>query len=373
MNLKQTVLNSARQLGFQQAVIAGLEPMPEARAELELWLAAGYAAGMEYMRRDPNFRASPALLCPTARSAIIVSVSYYSDPPPDPGPAWGRVARYAVGRDYHFVIRQRLAELAGRIEEATGRPVMRRTYTDDVPLLEQRLAARAGLGFIGRNTLIIGPKLMGSYQVIAELFTDLPLEPDEPYTGTCGKCFRCGSVCPTGAIVEPGQLDSNLCISYLTIENKGAIPLQLREKIGSWVFGCDLCQEVCPYNQRPPETPWQEFRPESGVGHYLELTALLKIATQAEFKEQFAHTSLTRPKRRGLLRNVLVVIGNRLPPDGIDALIRFAESESDLMLKEHAAWALARYDTYRARQAAEAIYRSLKAGESKGMIAAYMP
>jgi epoxyqueuosine reductase len=185
---------------------------------------------------------------------------------------------------------------------------------------------------------------------VAELFSDLELDCDEPYRGTCGECVRCSQACPTAAIVAPGSLDANRCISYLTIENKSGIPFELRSQMHDWVFGCDVCQEVCPYNQSPPPTPWKEFRPESGVGHYLDLLALLQVESEGEFQKRFGETPLRRPKRRGLLRNALVVLGNQLAQYELndparvrqtgEALAVFHDKESDEMLREHASWAL---------------------------------
>ncbi len=330
--------------------------METERLEFESWLASGFAAGMEYLKRNPHFRTSPQLLYPGARSAIIVAASYYTEPPPDPGPHYGRVARYAVGQDYHTVLTEKLSELKRKLEEACGRPLIGKAFTDDVALFEQAYARRSGLGFTGKNTMIIGPKLTGSYQFIAELFTDLALAPDEEYKGTCGQCFRCGEICPTDAIESAGVLNAGLCISYLTIENKGGVPLALREKIGNWLFGCDLCQEVCPYNQRPPITPWQEFRPESGAGHYLDLLSILKLKDKAEFVRRFQQTALTRPKLRGMQRNALVVAGNRRPPGMIPQLLEFALNQPDAMLREHAAWALSRYEEKESRRAVDKLY-----------------
>ncbi len=340
---KQLILEIANQLGFQRTVIASLAPLDLERQFYVEWLSKGYAAGMDYLKRNPNSRTSPATLQPDALSAIVVSASYYTEKPQSPGPQWGRVARYAVGRDYHVVLRAKLRELKAQLESALGRPLVGKAFTDDVALYEQAFAARHGLGFTGRNSLIIGPKMMGSYHFIAELMTDLDIEPDEPYHGTCGKCFRCGTQCPTDAIVDSATVDSNLCISYLTIENKDGIPEALRPQMGDWLFGCDVCQEVCPYNQRPPETAWQEFQPNSGVGHYMDLFELLKIPDQETFHKQFIHSPVRRPKRRGLLRNALIVLGNTRPEDGVKHIKNFAAHETDPMLREHADWALAQY------------------------------
>ncbi len=353
MSIKQTIVEIAQSLGFERTVIGSIQPMDAERKQYERWLEQGFAAGMEYLKRNPHFRTSPQLLYPSSRSAIIVSVSYFTQPPPDPGPTFGRVARYAVGLDYHPVIRARLRELKSRIEEKLDRPLLAKAFTDDVALYEQGYAARHGLGFSGKNTMIIGPKLSGSYYFIAELFTDLDIDADQPYAGTCGACFRCGDKCPTEAITSAGEIDANLCISYLTIENKGEIPFRLRSKIGRWVFGCDICQEVCPYNQRPPEAPWIEFQPSSGTGHYIDLCELLKIKDDSGFKNRFGDSSpVRRPRRFGLMRNALVVLGNslsRCEREGdvanqrhiINAIQTFASGEENLTLIEHAIWALA--------------------------------
>jgi epoxyqueuosine reductase len=370
MDFKDQIVEAALNLGFQRAVVASLTPLVPERQHFEDWLGRDYAGGMDYLKRDPHFRTSPKLLSPPSLSAIIVSASYYTEVPPSPGPNYGRVAAYAVGRDYHIVLREKLSDLKSVIEKICGRPLTSRSYSDDVPLYEQGLAARHGVGFAGKNTLIIGPKLMGSYHFVAELFTDIELAPDEPYIGTCGKCFRCGIACPTDAILPPPDpnssnqdngnaktmLDARACISYLTIENKGGIPLALRQKMGAWVFGCDICQEVCPYNQRPPVTTWPEFQPQAGVGHHLELVGLLSISDK-EFRARFADTPLLRPKRRGLLRNALVVIGNQRP-DAIGELTTFAESEADPMLREHAAWALSMYKDKRSNAVLERLIKN---------------
>jgi len=356
MQMKQMVLELAYEVGFQRTVIASVDPMIEESMRYQSWVDQGYAATMGYLTRDPAGRHDPKKVFAGAKSVVMASVSYFSERPARPGDFFGNVACYAVGLDYHTVLRAKLRLLKARIEAELGRNLTAKAFTDDVALNELGLAKRSGLGFKGRHTLIIGPKLSGSYNFIGELFSDLELEADEPYLGTCGKCFRCGEACPTQAILPAGGLNANLCISFLTIENKGGIPLELRPKIGRWVFGCDICQDVCPYNQRPPLTPWQEFRPESGVGHYLDLPELLSIKTDAEFLARFQKTPLARPKRRGILRNALVVLGNILQESGnadvtftgdaskvVRRIYQFATDEADSMLREHAAWALAQF------------------------------
>lgn len=343
MDLKKIVVDTALEFGFARAVVASLTPMEAERRFYENWLAQGFAGNMGYLGRDPALRNSPGLLCPDAYCAIVLFSSYYSEPPPDPGPQFGRVARYAVGLDYHDVIPARLAALKAALETKIGRPLLGKFFTDDVQLYEQAFANRSGLGFTGKNTMIIGPKMMGSYHFIAEFFTDLPLEADEPYKGTCGNCFRCAEICPTDAIIDSGVIDARLCISYLTIEYKGSIPEQLRTKMGSWIFGCDECQEICPYNKRPPQAIWEEFDAAKGAGHWLNLLDLLQIHSPDEYKKRFGHTPLSRPKRRGLLRNALVALGNRRPENAVGPIVSFAENEGEPLLREHAAWALSRF------------------------------
>jgi epoxyqueuosine reductase len=360
MSLKEQIQTITQEMGFHSCVVASLEPMPGAQKEYERWLELGYAAGMDYLKRDPHFRTSPALLYPQARSALILSVSYYTQRAPRPADYYGDVALYAAGLDYHVVIKSKLRELTRRLEKELGKTIAAKAFTDDVALYEQALAARSGLGFAGKNTLIIGPKLSGSYNFVCELFLDIELDADRPYEGTCGNCFRCGTACPTSAIVAPGTVDSNKCISYLTIENKDGIALELRPQLKSWVFGCDICQEVCPYNQRPSQTPWKEFLPEAGVGHYLNLLDLLKIKSQEEFHQRFIKSAVRRPRLRGLLRNALIVLGNRTPEEALDDLVSFVLEESDPMLREHGAWAIAQYKTSKARQALEKISTLLK-------------
>ncbi len=346
--------------------------MQDACQEYQQWLDLGYAGTMDYLKRDPNSRTSPAQVYAQATSAIVVSASYYTEVPPDPGPQYGRVARYAVGQDYHVVLRARLRALRAALEEHLGRPILGKAYTDDVPLFEQAFASSYGLGFAGKNTLVIGPKLSGSYNFIAELFTDLPLEPDQPYQGTCGACFRCATGCPTGAIKAPGVLDARLCISYQTIENKDGIPLELRSQLGHWVYGCDVCQDVCPYNQRPPETEIEEFHPEHGTGHYMDLFDILRIKDQDTFHKRFMPSPVRRPKRRGLIRNALVVLGNRQPDGGDRQIYDFACRDDDPLLREHAGWALSRYPGTPARALLERLVASETDETARALMTAHL-
>jgi epoxyqueuosine reductase len=278
----------------------------------------------------------------SARSVVSLGVSYYPGDHPENDGSGGRVARYAWGRDYHEVIKGRLFALRGELEEALGCRVKARAFTDAVPLLERSAAQHAGLGFFGRNACLINGDT-GSYFFIADLILDLDVAPDEPGTGTCGRCTRCMTACPTGAIKAPGVVDARLCISYLTIENRGPIPRELREKVGDWAFGCDVCQEVCPYNKRKASrSRWPEFSEEAGTGPYLKMEEVLAIRDDEEFERRFTGTPLTRPGRAGLLRNCCVAAGNLQDARLVPVLTRCLRDDPSPLVRGHAAWALGR-------------------------------
>jgi epoxyqueuosine reductase len=294
---------------------------------------------MGFMHRPVELLSNPKKLQKSARSVVSLGVSYYPGDHPENEGA-GRVARYAWGRDYHEVIKERLFRLRTELEEELGVRIKARGFTDAVPLLERSAAQHAGLGFFGRNSCLINGAV-GSYFFIADLIVDLDLEPDPPGTGTCGRCTRCMDRCPTGAIRAPGVVDARLCISYLTIENRGEIPRDLRPKVGDWAFGCDVCQEVCPYNKtKASRSSWPEFSAEAGHGPYLHIEEVLKIRTDDEFEEMFAGTPLTRPGRAGLLRNCCVAAGNLKLREAVPALIGALRADSSALVRGHAAWAL---------------------------------
>ena len=266
-----------------------------------------------------------------------------------PGPAaglTGRVARYAWARDYHRALKRRMRELVRRLESMADAPVAARWYVDDGPMLDRAAARRAGLGWFGKNGNILSPG-WGSWTFLGQLITDLPLEPDAPLSKTCGACVRCIDACPTGAIVAPYVVDNARCISYLTIEHRGAIPRELRPLMGDWVFGCDLCQEVCPVNrQSRPST--QPVAPAPAVSGHLDLPELLSLS-EAEFRAKFAGTSLRRAKWEGMLRNACVALGNRRDPAAVPVLRRTL-LDAPPLARAHAAWALGRIATPAARE-----------------------
>ena len=329
----------AQAAGFDLVGVTGADPLRKGGERLTEWQEAGMAADMGFMHRPAGLLADPKRLQKSARSVVSLGVSYYPGDHP-PNETGGRVARYAWGEDYHVVIKERLKALRAELEEALGCRIKARAFTDAVPLLERSAAQHAGLGFFGRNSCLINGRI-GSYFFIADLIVDLDLEPDVEGTGTCGRCERCMKGCPTGAIKAPGVVDARLCISYLTIENKGEIPRELRKQVGDWAFGCDVCQEVCPYNKRKATvSSWPEFSEGSGAGPYLGLPEVLGIRDDEEFEARFAGTPLTRPGRAGLLRNCCVAAGNLRLGETVPALIACLAEDESALVRGHAAWAL---------------------------------
>jgi epoxyqueuosine reductase len=366
----------AYELGFDLIGVAPATRAPHADAYAS-WVDSGYAAAMGYMARDVARRQDPRQVLPGAHSVVVVGLSYFvADPPADlwNDPSRGRIARYAWGIDYHEVMVPRLRQLADFIARQTRREVQSRLYVDTGPMLERDFAAQAGLGFIGKNTCLINPT-MGSYLFLGEILVDLKLDYDEPATdsgaqigfearqapvvnrgegngfgvsspatqrvATCGACTRCLETCPTHAFPAPYILDSNRCISYLTIELKGSIPLELRPLIGNWIFGCDVCQSACPWPRRfsrPSRLNFLDYDPEQIAPKLLDLIRL----SDDEFRTRFRRTPFWRAKRRGLLRNVAVALGNWGNPQAVPALRR-ALDDPEPLIREHAAWALTQF------------------------------
>ncbi|MGH7546314.1 MAG: tRNA epoxyqueuosine(34) reductase QueG [Gemmatimonadota bacterium] len=337
MNLTARLKQRAEHLGFDLVGVTSADPPPHADHYRE-WLARGYGGEMSYLAREDAVRrrVEPRGVLPNARSVLAVALNYHlDDDGPVDDPARAVFARYARGDDYHAVFEEKLGALAAFLEESGGRA---KCYVDYGPVLERDLAQRAGLGWIGKNTVLIHPEI-GSYLFLGEIFTDLALEPDPPFTADrCGTCTRCIEACPTGAIRGPRELDARLCISYLTIELHGPIPRELRALIGNRVFGCDICQEVCPWNRYVPETSEERFKPREVPGP--ELVELMGLTEEA-FERRFAGSAITRAKRGGLLRNVAVALGNWGSDEAVPALRR-ALDDADPLVRGHAAWALGR-------------------------------
>ena len=335
---KTALLDEARRLGFQLAGIAPATPA-ETRAAYEEWIAEGRAGEMAYLARDPERRATPHLVWPEAASILVVGLNYHAPEAEERlDPRHGRVAQYARGDDYHDVLVEKLDALLRWSELQLGPELHGRRYVDTGPLLERDLAARAGLGWFGKNTCILNRE-QGSYFFLGALLLNVALPPDAPTTAHCGTCTRCQDVCPTGAFVQPYVLDARRCISYLTIELRGPIPRELRPLIGNWIFGCDLCQEVCPWNRKAPLGLEPRLSARDGLAAP-ELVPLLRM-TQEEFSRAFKGSPIKRTKRRGLLRNVCVALGNSGDLSAVPALIE-ALAHDEPLVRGHAAWALGR-------------------------------
>ncbi len=335
--------------GFDRAGVALLAPAATGPAFVR-WLARGDQAGMEYLGRRIEARLAPATVLPAARSVLCVALQYAPltraagpyqvelDEPDEENPAddlWPRVARYARGRDYHDVMGERLKGLAAQVRAAFP-GCETRPYVDTGPVLERELAARAGLGTVGKNTNLLHPEA-GSWFLLGELFLTLDLAPDQPLADLCGSCTRCLEACPTGALPAPYHLDANRCISYWTIEHRGALPAAAREMVGEWVFGCDVCQEVCPWNARAEGASHPELELPAGRRE-LDLAGLLGLGRE-EYVARFRGSPMKRAKLEGLQRNAAVAMGNRGEERYVEPLGRALVTGAPVV-RRHAAWAL---------------------------------
>lgn len=411
---ENTLAQAIKALALEMGFVAVGITLPDPPAHLDVyadWLKQGCHGEMEYLAepRRIYLRSQPGELLPGCRSIIVLAARYAAPPSiphprrfgehphpqplsqgergecPHPGEIYpsplgrgargeglhgargeglpgdndnlfGRVAAYAWGADYHRILRQRMEILMQRVQKITGKPISYRCFTDSAPILEREFAQRAGLGWIGKNTCLIHPHL-GSYLFLAEIFTDLDLPPDPPFApDRCGTCQRCLQACPTQCILPNRSIDARRCISYLTIELKSAIPPELRPLLADWVFGCDICQQVCPWNRRVSESPsFAEFQPRAEQV-WLSAVQILSLS-QAEFKQKFQSTALLRPKWRGLSRNAAVVLGNlsRARPSLQPLILKFfvgaLQDHPDSLVRQHFAWSLAQLNLDTARQA----------------------
>ena len=357
--IKKQIETKALELGFNNVKFISAKPLLESEAKFLEWRKKGYAADMNYLLKNDPINARPEFLLEDAKTIIMFTANYYSKCPPRPSPYHGRIAAYATGLDYHKVLRKKIKDL---VEDKELENIFAKSkfFTDAVPLLEKSFAAKSGLGFRGKNSLLISRET-GSFNFIAEIITDLDLLGDEPEYDLntqigCGECFRCSDICPTDALPDAYQLDARKCISYHTIENRNEIPEELGKNFAEWFFGCDLCQTICPYNKKAARTgdlkTLKEFLPEAGFGHWLDMREILDfendkhqtikelekaftkhrfIDNDAEklifkylekqtevndevldhcFRLKFAKTPLLRPKRQGLIRNAKIVLNN---------------------------------------------------------------
>lgn len=334
-HLKQAIKNKARQLGFILAGVTSCDP-PTHFNIFESWLQHGHHGTMGYLASERNRqrRADPRQILPECRSILVLAMPYSPNAEAKILNGDFKIAAYALGSDYHDVIPPRLKELVEFIETQAGHPVPNRYYTDTGPILERELAERAGLGWIGKNSMLINPQA-GSTFLLAEILLGIELEPDEPFpTDHCGTCTRCLDACPTQCILPDRTLDARRCISYLTIENKGGIPEALRESMDTWIFGCDICQQVCPWNRfSPPADP--------GLKPAIPLPVVTGdlLLSSSEFNQRFKHSPIKRTKRRGYLRNLAIAVGNTGSNQDLHILEK-VKHEAEPLIQEHVEWAL---------------------------------
>lgn len=356
MPLKEEIKSDAKDLGFTLAGVTN--PDPPAHFEVfEAWLEAGRHGEMSYLstERSKTWRADPRQILPECQSILVLGMPH-AVPETIPEEAnhdtglQGKIAAYAWGDDYHDVIADRLQQLVALIEDRIGEPVPNRYYTDTGPIMEHDLAQRAGLGWIGKNTCLINPS-QGSYFLLAVVLLGIYLEPDMPFIPDhCGSCRRCLEACPTSCILEDRTIDARRCISYLTIELKGAIPSELRSQTGNWVFGCDICQQVCPWNLRfADQVKNVVFKERPGVPSP-DLIAELSLTSQ-EFNHKFKGSPVKRAKRRGYLRNVALAIGNSRQASAIRHLKEALLQVPEPLVRQHAAWALGQIEHEGAKMA----------------------
>jgi epoxyqueuosine reductase len=335
--MKAAVRKHALELGFDDCRFTSATA-PESAARLQTWLHRGQHGEMAWLARNAEKRLDPQRVLPGAKSVICLATSYATPHAAHRTPHSGEIARYARFTDYHDVLAERLKSLTAFVNKLGGGTTRCLWYVDTGPILERDLAQRAGIGFVGKHTNVISRRL-GNWIFLAEILTTLEVEPDEPEKNRCGNCTRCMDACPTRAITAPFQLDARLCISYLTIELKGSIPLELRPLIGNRIYGCDDCLAACPWNRFAQEGRLMKphVREDLQAPDLIELLQL----NDAGFKARFAGTPMLRTKRRGLLRNVCVALGNVGDASALPALEK-ASHDAESLIAEHARWAIER-------------------------------
>jgi epoxyqueuosine reductase len=338
---RATLSNLARQAELTVTGVGSAAPLHDAASYVAEHVNRGHMAGMDWFTvARARESADPRTLHTGVRSIVSVGVPFWSGrrAPPEDGELRGRIARYAWGRDYHATLRKRMVRLVELLERELGRPVEARTLADTARAFDRALAARSGLGWFGKNSMIIVPR-HGSWVMLGELYLDLELAPDLPLNHDCGRCTSCLDRCPTGAIVEPYRIDAPRCISYLTIEERGPLPYELRPLMGNWVFGCDVCQDVCPYTRAAQDQPDPAFEPATPDNAFPRLGWLLEL-TEVEFRAAYSGTAVTRTKRRGLARNAAVALGNSADPRAEAPLRRALGEHDEPLVRGHVAWAL---------------------------------
>ena len=338
MDLSEKIKTKAKEIGFSKVGITGTEPISaEFQRRYAEWLSKGYNARMLYLERGIEERLEPSRTLEGAKSIISLAVSYY--------PGWiervedkntSRISRYALGYDYHKVISDKLRLLLNFIINEIKGEVKGVIYCDAGPVMEKVIAERAGLGWVGKNTLLI-TREFGSWVFLGEIILDVEIKEDNPGENLCSDCNLCIESCPTGAIIAPGIINASRCLSYFTTENRGEIPVELRDALGNRVFGCDSCQEICPFNKNVPETDEPLFKPKEELVS-ISLERLFRLVCE-DFNKSFRNSAIKRVKRGGLLQSIIVAMGNSENRKFLPLLKR-AKEEPDPILQEHAEWAI---------------------------------
>lgn len=345
------VLELAKRCGFDEAGITLPASLEEGETAIQKWTNRGRHGSMQYLQDFSQRKARFFENFPEAKSVIVLGVNYYSSVQYGISPAaggesgkfFGRVARYAWGKDYHRVIAEKHEELIRILREKTGENFKAKSCVDTQPLPERYAAVRAGLGFVGKHTGLLSQKF-GPWLFLSEIVTNLELEEKMAEPKNCGTCVDCQKICPTGALDEDYNMDARRCIAYLTIEHKGVIPYDLRPQVKDWVFGCDECFDACPFTSKSRESSWPELGAQAGTGPWLDFDSLFETASNKEHEKKFAETALSRVNRKQMLRNACLVLGNSGRKEAVPYLAKALEDPAALV-RIHAAWGLGRLRT----------------------------
>ncbi len=342
-DLADKIKELARARGFHQAGITLVHSMEEGEKAIRDWTEAGLHGGMKYLEDFPERKKKFLRDMPDARSVLVLATNYYdfAAAGKPSGKFSGKIARYAWGKDYHEILRARHLRLIEDIRGIAGPEFSAKSCVDIQPVPEKFAARLAGFGFIGKNSLVLS-KEFGPWIFLSEIVMNLDLSVDKPAEGNCGTCKSCQTVCPTGALNKDYSIDARLCIAYLTIEHKGVIPRELRPKIKDWVFGCDECLDICPFNAKAKQTDCRELTASSGFGPELWLEKLFEVRSNADYEKEFSGTALLRASRKQMMRNACVVLGNSGNPEAVPYLEIALDDPAELV-RLHAAWALGRF------------------------------
>lgn len=368
--LTRLVKQRAHEAGLTVAAVTTAETFPETLTVLQERISAGHLDGLDWFTPERAAQScDPHVLMERAISIVSVGIAYWGkdEGRPEDGVPRGRISRYARGVDYHKLLPSRLRTLHAMIEADVGGAVEARFLTDHARIVDRAVAARAGLGWYGKNACIIVPG-HGSWVMLGELLLDLDLEPDAPLDRNCGRCRICLDHCPTGAIVAPYTIDTPACLSFQTIENRGTIPRDLRAPMGDWVFGCDVCQDVCPYTGAAQDAPDPAFLPRDIENAYPSLHTLLAISEDA-FRERYRGTAVLRAKRNGMARNAAVALGNIGTEDDVRPLVAALLSHDSPLVRGHAAWALGQIGGAEARTGLDAAWKHERDPDARAEIA----